>query len=223
MRERGFEVLVAPVQRIVPVDLRLPDAAWTRVQAVLVTSGQALPALRMVVKVPGERLLLAVGDATARRARDAGFAAVESAGGDAAALRRLAAARLKPERGKLLLASGRGQGMELARGLRADGFRVWRRVAYRAVAARALPDGIERALGDGTVRAAMFFSAEAARIFRRTLPAGSRDRLREVRALAISRRTVIALDGMGWAEVVVAASPDAAAMLALLDGAGRDG
>ncbi|MBE7212127.1 MAG: uroporphyrinogen-III synthase, partial [Gluconacetobacter diazotrophicus] len=127
VRERGFAVLVAPVQRIVPVELSLPDAALVRMQAVLVTSGQALPALAALRDALGERPLLAVGNATARRARDAGFAAVESAGGDAAALRRLAAARLRPERGKLLLASGRGQGMELARGLRADGFRVWRR------------------------------------------------------------------------------------------------
>ena len=75
----GHAPLIAPVLRIAALAPRLPPPE--AVQAVLATSGNALPALA------GHRgcRLLAVGDATAARAREAGFGDILSAGRDAVA------------------------------------------------------------------------------------------------------------------------------------------
>ena len=112
-------------------------------QAVLVTSGNAISSLPATLKALP---LLAVGDATATRARIAGFQHVRSAAGDAAALAEMTIAGLDPASGPLLLASGAGQGMALAATLRSRGFKVWRRVAYAARPAERLPDAAQSAL-----------------------------------------------------------------------------
>src|SRR5271167_936074 len=100
---RAVEALIEPLME---VDFRWtvpPDLAG--VQAVLCTSANGVRALaRACAK---RRLpLLAVGDATAAWARAEGFTAVASAGGDAADLVRLAAARLDPRGGRLLHVCG---------------------------------------------------------------------------------------------------------------------
>ena len=98
-RIRNFMLVLAPVLTVVP---RKTNAV-SLPQAALITSGNAISALPAALHdVP----LLAVGDATAERARRAGFARVHSAGRDAAALADLAAAILTPAAGPLLLASG---------------------------------------------------------------------------------------------------------------------
>lgn len=185
-----------------------------RPQAVLVTSGNALPALPAALHATP---LLAVGDATAARARAAGFAEVLSAGRDAAALADLAAARLDPAAGPLLLASGAGQGFELAAALRVSGFTVIRRVAYVAQPATALPQAARAALAAGQVGTALFFSPETARVFvtllQRDMPPAI---VQGVVALAISSRTADALFPLPWRHVRVASQPDQDTLLTLL-------
>ncbi|MFT8423068.1 MAG: uroporphyrinogen-III synthase, partial [Gluconacetobacter sp.] len=66
-----------------------------------------------------------------------------------------------------------------------------------------------------------FFSAETARQFLRHLPRDVRDKLREARAIAISDRAAEVLASAPWGEIVRAATPDQAAMLALLGVAAR--
>jgi uroporphyrinogen-III synthase len=202
----GFEPVVAPALVLEPRRL----AAIPRVQAVLVTSGNAIPALP--ARLRRERLL-AVGDATARRAREAGFASVTSAARDAAALAALATRLLDPRAGPLLLATGEGQGAKLAAELRRAGFRVLRRVAYAARPARALPQAARRALARRTIGHALFFSPASARAgvrLLRGLPTEG------ITALAISAATEAALAPLKWAGIRVASSPDQEALLALL-------
>jgi uroporphyrinogen-III synthase len=209
----GFAPVLAPSLVVRPRRLAAPQ----RVQAVLVTSGNAIPALPARLC----RLkLLAVGDATAERAREAGFLSVESAGRDASALAKLASRRLDPARGPLLLAAGLGQGMALAAELRQAGFRVLRRVAYAAEPARALPPAARRALAAGDIGHALFFSpasARAAQHLLRGLPTAG------ITALAISAATAAALAPLKWAGIRVASSPDQEALLALLPSSATPG
>ena len=119
----GLRPVIAPLLAIRVLSPNLPPPE--RLRAVLVTSGNAVAALPTGYRnVP----LLAVGDATAARARDAGFGHVLSADGDARALAVLAAGTCEARGLPLLVASGRGQGHELAADLRGRGFRVMRRV-----------------------------------------------------------------------------------------------
>jgi uroporphyrinogen-III synthase len=205
---------VAPVLAIVPLRLRLsnPEA----LAAVLVTSGNALPALLPACR---DCLALTVGDTTARRAVTAGFTNVVSASGDAAALVQLVGQRLRPEQGTILLASGQGQGQgqALTATLRQTGYRVVRRVVYAARPVAALPDGAATALTNGQVRAALFFSAETARHFVRIIQAADlADSTRTIEAVAIGRTAAVALEPLPWYRVRVAARPNQNEMLALL-------
>lgn len=202
----GFAPVLAPA--LIVRTQRL--AALPPVQAVLVTSGNAIPALPARLR----RLkLLAVGDATAARARAEGFADVASAGRDAAALAALAARLLDPTAGPLLLAAGQGQGAELAASLRGARFRVLRRVAYAALPAHTLPQAACRALARRAVGQALFFSPASARAAVRLLRGFPTE---AITALAISPATAAALSPLKWAGIRVASSPDQEALLALL-------
>ena len=204
---RGYLPVAAPFLVIEHFPLTIPRP----LQAILVTSGNALPSLR-AVNLP----LLAVGDATAERARAHGFADVRSAAGDAAALADLAAALAEPAGAPLLLASGQGQGQALAADLRRRGFRVIRRVCYAARPVGQFPHAAAQALLSGRLHAALFLSAETAAAFVRLLPPCLSARLGTVAALAIGRTTAETLETLPWSRVCRAASPTLDDVLAQL-------
>lgn len=208
--ELGFSPVVAPALEVVPQRLNGPGTP----QAVLVTSRNALPALPATLH--GIRLI-AVGDATAARARAAGFQDVLSAGKDAEALAELVTARCAPAAGALLLASGAGQGLGLAADLRARGFTVRRRVAYAARPVSELCVAARKALDAGTLRAALFFSPDTARAFMTIL---QRDMapavVHGIEALALSKATAAPLQTVPWRQIRIASHPSQDELLALL-------
>jgi uroporphyrinogen-III synthase len=179
LRAAGMEPVVAPFLAIRSIAARLP--APGPLQAVLAASGNAVdrlpPAYHLVT-------LLTVGDATAARAKQAGFVTVHSADGDAAAMAALATARLDPAAGPLLLAAGQGQSKILAADLRRRGFRVLRRVVYTASRVTRFPMTAQTAIRKG-LRAAMFFSTETAEAFAHLLPNALAPALAGTDALAI--------------------------------------
>jgi uroporphyrinogen-III synthase len=210
--EIALEPIIAPMLNIRMSPCSLPPAE--RLQAIVTASGNAIAALPASLRhLP----LFAVGDATASRARAAGFARVTSADGDAGALAALTARTCNRNGLTLLLAAGRGQGMALAADLRARGFRVVRRAVYAAVPVPALPLVAGQALVAGQVVAAMFFSAETARHCVRLIQrARLHEVVRTVDALAIGKPAAVALQALPWRRIRVAARPTQDAMLALL-------
>ncbi len=208
----GLSPVVAPLLMIEHLPCKLPEP--TELSAVLVTSGNAVPAIP-----PGWHgvRLFAVGDATARQARHAGFASVESADGDGDALAALVARRLPPGAGPILLASGEGQGEALAEALRVRGFVVTRREVYAARPVPKLPDTARTVLESGSLRAALFFSAETARVFIRLVRAAALEsRAAEVTAVAIGPAAGMALSALPWHAIRIAARPNQDQMLAML-------
>jgi uroporphyrinogen-III synthase len=208
----GLRPVVAPLLEIRPTRISLPPPA--KIAAVLLASGSAIdPLPRTYSRIP----ILTVGDATAARARQAGFTNVLSAGGDAPALAALVRDRLDPLGGTLLLAAGQRQSLALAAKLRASGFRVARRVVYAAEPAGQLPAAAKAALLDANVRTVLFFSAETARCFMRLVrEADLIDSLHNREALTIGTAAAVALEAPHWARVRVAGRPTQDEMLALL-------
>ena len=208
VRALGRPAVLAPLLAIRVLEANLPEAPV----AIAVTSGHALAGLPARLHgVP----LFAVGAATAARARAAGFAHVASADGDAAALAALLA-RDAPA-GELLLAVGEGQGAALEQALAAAGCRVVRRAVYAAEPVDNLPAEARAALTAGTLGAALFFSAETARVFVRLVTAaGLAENLGSIEACAIGRPAAVALETLRWRRIRLAASPTEDAMLALL-------
>lgn len=208
----GFEPVVAPVMTIVPAEtpVRLPG----QFAATVLTSRNAVPACPAACL---DRPAFTVGSATAARAREAGFTRVIDADADAAALPGVIAATLGRERQRLFLPTGLGQGTDLAKALRDQGFRVLRRVAYRAAPVAALPEAALRHLQNRNIQIALFFSGETARAFvRLILAAGLTETVADIEAVSISERSAMALRGLPWRRISVAARPNQDAMLVLL-------
>jgi len=194
LRVLGYEVIKAPFLAVERIAARLPRAF----QACLITSANACWALPAGVRT------FAVGDATAAKARDQGAGPVCSANGDAAALAALAADNCDPKAGPLLLLAGEGQGLDLCKALHDRGFRMIRRVVYRAIPPKQFPTPAEKAIAAGDIDTALFFSAETARAFVRLCPAGLKDQVRQIRAITISPAVSRALKSLPWLSVVAA-------------------
>ena len=212
---RAIEALVEPLMEIhwqAPGALNLDG-----VQAILCTSANGVRAL---ARASDERRvpLLAVGDATAARARAEGFASVESAGGDGGDLARLAAARLRPQEGPLLHVAGNVVAGDLAGLLRAQGFTVERRVLYEARAAAGLSPAAVDGLRAGAIAFALFFSPRTAAIFARLAGvAGVTKCCASVTAVSISGVADAALAGLPWHDRRIAERPNQPALLNALD------
>jgi len=212
---RGIEAIVEPLLEIHYRDGPAPDLAG--VQAVLCTSAngvRALARLRSEREVP----LFAVGEASAARAREEGFARIESAGGNVDDLARLARERLRPEAGRLLHVAGSDVAGDLAGELRRAGFTVERAVLYEARLAAGLSAPTVRALAAGLVDFALFFSPRTAAIFARLAEqAGIASALRDVTAVSISAAADAALAGPEFRARQIAETPDQRGLLAALD------
>jgi uroporphyrinogen-III synthase len=210
----GWRALAMPALVLRPRRLELPPC-----QAVLLTSRAAARALPP--PVPG-LALLAVGEATAEVARQAGWTTAQAAGGTAEDLARLAAERFDAGHGPLLLAVGQGYALDLAADLRRRGFRVLRRVAYAASPADAVPEAVLAALRQGDPpRRVLFHSPRSAACAITLLrEAGLAAALAEMTALAISPRVAeaarTALAPLAWRDMRVAGQPTEDALLALL-------
>ena len=215
LASRAIEALVEPVMEI---HYRMPEAFdLSGVQAILCTSANGVRALAQASSERGVPLL-AVGDATAARARAEGFGSVESAGGDVGDLARLAGARLRPQNGPLLHVAGNVVAGDLVGSLRAQGFTVERRVLYEARATAALSPAAVDSLRAGAIAFALFFSPRTAAIFARLADvAGVTECCARVIALSISAAADDALASLPWRDRRIAARPNQPALLDALD------
>lgn len=215
LAERSIDAVVEPMIDIVEGDAALPDLMG--VQAILLTSAIGARALG---RTSAERAIsvFAVGDATARAARAAGFGAVESAGGDVDDLARLVTRRLRPATGKLLHVAGSEVAGDLVGALGAAGFVVERAVLYEARAAAVLTRETARLIEDEQIDLALFFSPRSAAIFARLTDAANAGAgLAATTAVSISAATDAALGVLPFRARRVAATPSQAALLACID------
>jgi len=209
----GWRAVLAPALVLAPRSVALPAA-----QAILLTSRAAA---RAIGAAPRGTPVLAVGEATAEEARRAGFGAVQAADGTAESLTQVAVARLRPADGPVLLAVGEGYALDLARDLRARGFRVLRRVVYGARPAAALPEAAQTALREERVAATLFHSPRSVHCAMSLLrEAGLAAQAVRSEALAISPRVAQAAAAsavpLTWRAIRCAARPDQDALIALL-------
>jgi uroporphyrinogen-III synthase len=221
LRERGFEVVLAPMLRFeqVPLD----EALEADLAGVIVTSANALRAvegeLAELVALP----LFAVGNHTADEARRLGFTRVISAEGDAVKLRQRVRKEFKgKEAAKLLYLAGADLSRDIAGELGADGFEVITRTTYRMVALSGFSRETRKAFAANEVQAVLHYSQRSARAF---LEAARADGV-EISALAvpqccISANVAAILHEAGAVQVLSAASPDENALFVALERALR--
>lgn len=211
---RGWSSLIAPLLEIIPEPVLAPDL--NGVQAIVLTSANAAPFLK---GLPARLPVYAVGDASAAAVRQVHSGPVISGGGDGATLARLVVRSLDPARGVLLHLVGRDVRPEPAATLRAAGFELRATTVYRAEPAARLPQPLEQALRAGALDAITFFSPRTARTFERLVrEARLSASVGTVDALCLSPAVGQALAGLAFRQVAIAAAPERAAVLRLLDG-----
>lgn len=219
----GFVPLVEPMLEMVWLDG--PPPAVEDVQALLFTSANGVRAYTR--RTPRrDRPVLAVGNATARAAREAGFTDVESAAGDVHALAELVARRSDPAAGVLLHVAGATVAGDLAGMLAQQGFTVRRLTLYDARPAHALTPATAAALTDEQpdhrLDGVLIFSPRTARSFVSLVAeAGLVPRCRTVDVYCLSPAVAEAVctspsGPVPWRSVQVAARPDQDALLSLL-------
>lgn len=212
---RGIDAVLEPLMQ---VHFRaLSELDLDGVQAILCTSANGVRALARAGAERGVPIL-AVGDATASRARAEGFSEVVSAAGDVGDLARLASMRLHPQQGRLLHVTGDVVAGDLAGALRIRGFTVERSVLYETRPVSQLSPAAIGALRSGAIDLALFFSPRTAALFARLADVAQlAECCRRITALSISRAADAALGGLAWLDRRVADRPNQPALLDMLD------
>jgi uroporphyrinogen-III synthase len=216
---RGIAVQLEPLLTIHVLDG--PPLSLAGVQGVLATSANGVRAF--AARCPRRDLpLWAVGDATARCALALGFSAVEAAGGNVERLADLVTARVDPAAGTLLHVAGTRLAGDLAGRLAGAGFTVRRAVLYEARPAAAASPALLAALDQEALDLALFFSPRTAETFVTLLQgAGRGASCRRMQAIALSPAVAERLSRLPWKRIHVAAHPDQAALLSVIDAEAR--
>ena len=210
LRARGYDVLLAPLMKVESVIADL-SGVW---RAVIVTSANAPRAI--APSAPFMALpVYAVGERSAVAAREAGFADVTAAGGDARDLVRLITEREAGNRPPMLWLAGEDRAADLVGELGARGIAAEMRIVYRAVTAP-FPDGLTAVFARGAVDGVLHFSKRSAENF----IAGARganvaDAALAVRHYCLSAQVAEPLTAVG-ARVEIAARPDETTLIELL-------
>jgi len=215
LRARGHEPIVAPLFEIEPLGEVDPKTGpWG---AILLTSANALGGIASFARNSQWRgvPIFAVGDVTAKAARDTGFTQVTSARGNVHDLINLVATRLQPPT-RLLYLAGEERAGDLAGALRAKDFEVDLVVVYRLITARVLPEAAAAALAVH-IDAILHFSRAAAEAF---LDAARNSNLLEAALntpvhLCMSEQVAAPLRKAGAVRVQIAARPNEDTLLEL--------
>ncbi|WP_262048545.1 uroporphyrinogen-III synthase [Bradyrhizobium sp. Bra78] len=226
LRARGHLVLLAPVLKFEPVAFH--DESEADYDGIIVTSANAIRAVAPQLQDLdlSQLPLFAVGEHTAAAARDAGFAEVIVAGGDAAALRdkvmQSVRAKVLKKKSTLLYLAGADLSRDLGGELGAEGFNVVTQTTYRMAPVKLLPREVCEGFAAHGIEAVLHYSRRSARAF---LDAARGEGV-EISALAIpqcclSETVAGVLREAGASQVLVAAMPDENALFETLERALR--
>lgn len=205
-------VITVPLLAIVPrPDVTIPPRSY---QAIAITSANGIRSLAGQPQLKSVRILT-VGPQSLAAARAAGFETAEAHGGDVTGLAAFVAASLSPADGPILYLSGAETTGGLEARLTEAGFGCDRVIIYDACPAQTLGAAAE-ALRRGAVDAVLLYSPRSAKIWCELIEReGLAPEAALPRYVCLSRNVAAALP-QSWRRHV-AARPDEAAMLALLE------
>lgn len=166
LRERGHDVLLAPMLRAEPLPFALPPGPFAGVVLTSANAARAVaghPALPELVTLP----IFVVGDRTATAARAVGFTRIVSADGEQDALTRVIAAHFAAQQlhHSLLYLAGEDRAGDLAAALQPAGILLQTIVVYRAARAAAFPPAAAEDLRVGAVDGVLHYSRRSAEAY----------------------------------------------------------
>ena len=213
LRQMGHDPILEPLLTIRNFDGPALDLAG--VQAILATSANGV---RAIAGRTPERIipLFAVGDATARVAKEAGFLDVSSASGDVDALAAVVREKLDPAKGPLVHVAGSEVAGDLAGQLGAAKFTVRREVLYESESAYSLSPSTIAAIKEERIDGVLAYSPRTAATLARLIRKARLVRdCRRIELLCLSQAVADAANDIPWAKTRIAAAPTQEAMLAL--------
>jgi len=212
LRQAGVSSTVEPLLDIVQRQAALPDLA--SIQGILITSANGIRAF--AAQSPTRNLTVwAVGDASARAARALGFADVRSASGDVDALAMLVCAEADPAAGPLLHVAGTRVAGDLAGQLELSGFVCQRYVLYEACTTEFFSDDVLALFASQKLDGVLLYSPRTAALFLALIAnAAQQEALGSVTAFCLSSAVAAKIETLPWKQVVVADTPDEAALIA---------
>ncbi|MDX3808155.1 uroporphyrinogen-III synthase [Bosea thiooxidans] len=210
----GFEPLIAPLFEVIRLPGEAPGGAF---DAIVVTSGNAVPMLAEGPAGWRELPVFTVGARTAVKVREAGLEDARSADGDRNDLIELIK-RTLPAPARLLMIVARDRKEDVAQRLRDASYEVTLWEAYVAQAVSVLPEDAQAALRHGKADAALHYSARGARTFLGLAQAaGVEEQALELTHVTLSADVAAPLISAGASTVLVAEHPEEAGMLAALE------
>ncbi|MCK5425152.1 MAG: uroporphyrinogen-III synthase [Emcibacter sp.] len=151
----------------------------------------------------------AVGDATTTEAKEAGFEAVFSAGGDVNKLADLVIRTLKPQDGSLLHVSGQDTAGNLSGILEDAGFHISREQLYKAAKASVLSETARELITSGKITHIPLYSPRTAKAFAQLIRAAElQGHLTEITALCLSSAVSDVIRSLKWQTILTASQPD---------------
>jgi uroporphyrinogen-III synthase len=211
LEARGHRALIAPL-----LSVRYHDGQalhLDRVQALLFTSANGVRAFARRTSLR-DFPVFAIGSQTAHAAREAGFADVRNADGNAETLAATVRAAASPGNGDLLHVAGAEAEGRLAAELGAAGFAVRTEVLYDVPAAHEFPDEARAALARGDVDAVLLFSARSAQAFVDCIAkADLAPACRRLVAVCISEAAAKPLSSLAFKDVRIAGRPNQPSVL----------
>ena len=218
LRMRGHEVLLHPLLRMIAVpEPSLGSGPWA---GLILTSANAMRAIASHHRRDEllDLLVLAVGARTADAARESGFSNVKSADGNAGDLIALASATFKSVHRPLLYLAGEEQSADIAGSLGAFGIRVHTVVTYRMEKGEAFSQELIDCFAARRVDGVLHYSKRTAEAY-----VGCANVMGQGSAAfapvhyCLSCEVAGPLQSAGASMVKIAAQPDEAALLQLLD------
>ena len=213
----GMAGLVEPLMGIEFLESEKLDLGG--VQALIATSRNGLRALERTGCVAEARglPLIAVGPASAEKARALGFATVHEGPGTADGLVDVVRTHAAPGNGALLHLAGASLASDLKGALEEAGFDVRQPVLYRATRSAGLSAAAQDALRSGQIGGVVLMSPRTARIYTELVEeAGLTRAVAEAIHFCLSPAVAAALEGGGFGEVRVCARPREDDLLALI-------
>lgn len=185
-------------------------------QALLVTSANGVRAFAQA-SARRDLAVYAVGEASARAAREAGFAHVDSADGDVVALAGRVARKLAAKDGALVHVAGSRVAGDLAGLLQRAGFEYRRAILYDAQKATHLSAAVASEIAAGGFHGVLFYSPRTAASFLALIEQGGLvPACRKMIACCLSEAVAEKARAVDWRELRVAAQPDQQSLIATL-------
>ncbi|MEE2746687.1 MAG: uroporphyrinogen-III synthase [Pseudomonadota bacterium] len=214
LEELDIEPIIEPLLTVKNLDC--DNISPSGLQAYLATSSNGIRGLKNHNHNTGIPVF-AVGEATARTARQAGFKIVHSADGNSSELTKLVTELLDPNDGPLVHVSAAIQANDITGKLIGYGFDCQRAVVYETNEIKSFSTECINYLRNNKIDSILFFSPRTAEVFIKLIRKARLVRqCKNISAVCISQAAAAKLAKISWKRVIVSKKPTQNALFAAL-------